>query len=751
MTVGLHGGESRAAPALAEPALPSDVVDAYLRRLGVPSPSLDLAGLTRLHQRHLQRVPFHNLALLACGGKDPGLPDVVAVAADNARGVGGTCHLMTPPFVALLQSVGFDAWLAAADINERGDHFVGIVRIDGVHYLTDVGNGHPYDRPWPVDAGTHASSTFGWEFRFTAEAGRDGRTHTLLRRLPGADWDRVYRTSVVPQPLEAFAGIIRDHHTLDGFGPFRRALRAVRMTERRLLTLRDDRYRRYGGAVPALRRVRGGEAFERLMLETFELPRDLVRSALDALAPVVEWLEGPLPCPRVLFATTCTDRPDQVQALARSLVIDRAASGWEEDDVGLLVLDNGVRSAPSIGPELPSRVVRMDSRRRSIGESRKALSAQVVQHLTGPRADGLPHPDDGPVIVWMVDDDLEAMELAVEGGVRVARPHAGLLERAAGLWREHPEISVAVGGTTGDPPIPAHDAIRRQAEDLVACLEELRAMSPEAPWTPAENNRDEVDYHYDLPRSGRHGAPFRWEPSRSDATARDVLDEVLAGVPRLVRGENLTRALVGELPMRRTSVRGGNALFFDLDALDVAPYPELDLGWGRTRRADMIWAQLVAGYPEFGLFTAPLSLLHGRRAGDGSSPLAAPRRTAEELGRFIVQQAAGIVVCRLLENEAAPTSDAARSLLEDRLARTSENLAAASAALQRCAELLRSGTLWSRDVRTDEAASELDEFASSLVSASRTWPEFDVEALVRFASELWELRGPSGSSTGAWS
>jgi arylamine N-acetyltransferase len=743
MSVVSHGHRRPEPTTLTRLALPPVVVDAYLRHLGVPEPTLDVDGLALLQRRHLSRVPFHNLALLACEGTDPGLPDVIEVARANAGGIGGTCHLQTPPFVALLRSLGFDAWLAAADITNPGDHFVGIVRIGGVSYLTDVGNGHPYDRPWPLDAAVHESDCFGWRFRFGPSAGDDGRTHVLMRRLPGAGWDQVYRTSAAPQPLEAFAGIIRDHHALRGFGPFMRALRAVRITERRLLTLRDDRYRRYGGAVPALRLVRSRGALERLMLETFGLPSGLVRRALHVLARDTEWFEDALPRPRVLVATTCSDRPDQLQKLAGSLAVDRDACGWSREDVGMLVLDNGVHPGLVATTELPCRVVRREKGRRSIGESRADLTAELVAYLTGPPGSDLPHPKEGEVIVWMVDDDLTAEELVVEGGVRAVRPHRGLLQRVADLCRAHPEVSVAVGGTNGDPPIPAHDAVRRQAEDLASALEELALLAPEERWAPAANDRSEPDYHYDLTEHGKLGGRFRWETWKLEPTAREVLEEILLEVPRLAGGASPMRALVGRAPVARTRARGGNAVFFDLDALDVAPYPELDLGWGRTRRADMIWGLLVSSYPEFGLFTAPVPLLHARRVGDGSSPLAARTVSTDALAHFIVQQAVGVVVCRLMERDVPPDGDAVRSLLRSRLDRTRANILGASDALRRAAAVLRSSAWWSGDPRVERAAGELDVFVKSLDLPSTVWPSINEDAVLGFARRLWELRGPA--------
>jgi arylamine N-acetyltransferase len=107
-------------------------------------------------------VPFHNLLLLANDGRPWGLQALHEVVDEAIAGVGGNCDRTTPPFTALLQAVGFDARLAAATVREPGDHFVSIVHVDGERFLCDVGNGHPYLRPWDLDGPVQEQSFQGW-------------------------------------------------------------------------------------------------------------------------------------------------------------------------------------------------------------------------------------------------------------------------------------------------------------------------------------------------------------------------------------------------------------------------------------------------------------------------------------------------------------------------------------------------------------------------------------------------------------
>ncbi|MGB1277738.1 MAG: arylamine N-acetyltransferase, partial [Nannocystaceae bacterium] len=103
------------------PILPDSTRDAYLRRLEIETPSLDLDGLTVLQGAHLRRVPFHNLGLLINDGKPYRVPSLVEVAQANTRGIGGTCHLTTPGFATLLRTLGFEVDLIGGAVTHPGD------------------------------------------------------------------------------------------------------------------------------------------------------------------------------------------------------------------------------------------------------------------------------------------------------------------------------------------------------------------------------------------------------------------------------------------------------------------------------------------------------------------------------------------------------------------------------------------------------------------------------------------------------
>lgn len=718
------------------PELGSSTCREYLARLGVTRVSLDLAGLTALQSAHLRTQPFHNIFLLAGDGVDPGLPPVEAAVEGMLRGLGGTCHLLSPPFVALLRALGFDATLAAGSVGATGDHLVGVVRLGEGVFLCDVGNGHPYVRPFRLSREEECQEAFGWSFIFGPDRGRDDASYCLRRRLPDGKWRTVYTLDPRPVDYSSFANIIRAHHTRVGYGPFMTGLRAVRMTSEVLLTLRDHQLERFHrtGRVGGMRLVEGERAFGRVLDECFGLGELPWRRALEVLrgrnpqmwARSVEIEDEPL---RVLVTLGLTDRPGGLDRISAGLARACSHAGWASERVGVLVVNNGtnegalareveaVRTRGVGAVVAPAPVIERWHRRLhesglvadplgssivSIGTCRALQVAAVWEHFTSSEGLG-PVPRGRSVAVWMLDDDLEFAHLeAREGGLSLVTAD-DLLLRAAALRRAHPEASVLVGGTTGCPPVPGFAFVASQAVDLVRHVAEAARSSPTGIYRPVRRDRTVPDYYYDHSDEGaaHQGHGFDWEGT--DAGEMDVRGALLAhleAIQGIAWGMPATRLLVhdpGREPVS-TIARGGNALFFDPDALFVAPLLAMRGADGIvTRRADTVWAELMAGEPCASVKAAPLPLHHVRRAGDHSAPsLVGP--STSSLCRFVAAQSRGTVLARLMRGRRLGESTSAAALLEERasrLRRSVEIVRRESDALRR-QESARS-TWWSRD------------------------------------------------------
>ncbi|MBA0220783.1 arylamine N-acetyltransferase [Stenotrophomonas maltophilia] len=123
-------------------------VPRYLQRLQLDAPpSLDLAGLTLLVQRHNALLPFETLSSLLRDAVPIDLDSVQHKLLDQQRG--GYCFELNGGLLALLQAVGFDAQPLSArvllaaqdDAPTARTHLLLRVHVEGEDWLVDAGFG----------------------------------------------------------------------------------------------------------------------------------------------------------------------------------------------------------------------------------------------------------------------------------------------------------------------------------------------------------------------------------------------------------------------------------------------------------------------------------------------------------------------------------------------------------------------------------------------------------------------------------
>jgi N-hydroxyarylamine O-acetyltransferase len=147
-----------------------DVVARYLARLDVPArPEPGLDQLIALHERHVERISYHNLDIQLGRRTDV---DPARNAARLAAGEGGYCFHLNGSFAALLSALGFDVTLHRGEVKKDPDpppgvafanHLAVTVNLDGVRWLVDVGLGDGLLHPLPLRTGVAAQPplTFG--------------------------------------------------------------------------------------------------------------------------------------------------------------------------------------------------------------------------------------------------------------------------------------------------------------------------------------------------------------------------------------------------------------------------------------------------------------------------------------------------------------------------------------------------------------------------------------------------------------
>lgn len=765
------------------PLLDGARVRAYLAALGGPEVTIDLAGLTALQAAHLSAVPFHNLFLLANDGRDYSLPDLREVVDGAIAGVGGGCDRTTPAFAALLEALGFDVHLAAATVREPGDHFVCIVDLAGARYLCDVGNGHPYLRPWRLDGPSQEQAHCGWHFRFEAKAPAGP---SLYRTLENGDLRRVYVVDPQPREYRDFGPMVRAHHTRPGFGPFLGAIRAARFSGGVFLTLRDADYARDSRFGRSRRRVAGAAALRSLLVSTFGLPEALVA---DGLAPLSRqrpellreppWLDlgrggtgqsetgqsASSPprseVPDVLVSIATIGRYPAVQRLLDSLDEEVRESGYP-GRVGVLLVEN---HTPAMRRELaePSAITihrvpitrvqgALERTARlgllpppsgplplSAGAAREAQVALIHAHLAKPIR-GVPHPAVHPTVVWMLDDDLVLRQLGSDGAVR-RRTH--LLYRLARYWATLTQPSVILGGFTGDPPVPGLDSLGGQLDDLRVNLTRMLELGHERPWEPPATPAPVADAYYDLAEAEPPpvGSTWPYAPNRRGDAVGDVALTLLRDLAKLLDGRQITRALTwdGEEAEPTPSLRrGGNTVFLDLDALFRWPTPALACADGvTTRRADTLWATIAQAEASGAVVEVTLPLHHCR---DGQGPPAPEAADTVVAATQTASQIRGVVLARALSNR----RDVGVAL-RAREARVNEHRAGL---VRRIAELrdvvarLRSWELPEIPDAADEASRVLDGLAQLANGLPAVGDPVELERFlerVREATPRWQM------------
>lgn len=186
-------------------------VAGYLDRLGLTlgEATADAAGLARLQDAYLRRVPFENLSIHL--GEPISLDPDAIVAKIVERRRGGFCYEMNGGFAALLDALGFDVTLLEGRVYADGvpgirfDHLCLRVDLDRP-YLADVGFGASFGLPLLLDTDAEQADPNG-TFRIVPTDDAPG-WFDLVR-----EGTAQYRFTLTPRGLEEFAPGCEYHQT----------------------------------------------------------------------------------------------------------------------------------------------------------------------------------------------------------------------------------------------------------------------------------------------------------------------------------------------------------------------------------------------------------------------------------------------------------------------------------------------------------------------------------------------------------
>ena len=189
-------------------------VDAALGRIEYGGPTeVTLDVLSSLQEAFLLTVPFENLDIHL--GREIVLSPDLLEAKIVGQGRGGFCYECNSVFHDLLSALGFDAYMADAqmmmgnDPSPHFDHMVLIVAVGEHEYLVDVGNGGSVRSPMRLGGSDIAAIPEGETYRLSEYRKRT----TLDVKEPDADWTHRFVFSPGARALEEFSDRCRYQQT----------------------------------------------------------------------------------------------------------------------------------------------------------------------------------------------------------------------------------------------------------------------------------------------------------------------------------------------------------------------------------------------------------------------------------------------------------------------------------------------------------------------------------------------------------
>jgi hypothetical protein len=196
-----------------------------------------LRAVEALMLHHFETLPFHNLY------QRLGLPI-------RTRAFGGTCSDKTLSFLEDVRGLGVEASLHSALIKGQEIHRLVRMRLGGLHFFADVGNGWPSTRLFPRDVST-AYRSFGIGYRSV----HLGDRLRIFNTREGVEREQL----VIPFASKGEVAILDDiARRFDGGVryPFDGGLRFSQVIGDRFLFLRDDTLEIHREGAPC-ERVRG--------------------------------------------------------------------------------------------------------------------------------------------------------------------------------------------------------------------------------------------------------------------------------------------------------------------------------------------------------------------------------------------------------------------------------------------------------------------------------------------------------------
>jgi len=316
-----------------------------------------------------------------------------------------------------------------------------------------------------------------------------------------------------------------------------------------------------------------------------------------------------------------------------------------------------------------------------------------------------------PAFIWMLDDDLRMERLHVTDGVLMRTPWKDPLGALHDVARGGYAPAVLVGSVHGDPPIPAMATWASRVTDLAATLEAMIERGPHARWRGDPFTASAIatpDFYYDYGDSAVWSGFALWTPRRGALDVQEAMREMLDEARFIPDGAGFTRPIVGAhfdegagQPVSigsQAQVRGGNTVFFDVEACLAHEYPAVAFEGISLRRSDSVGLLLLA---KRGVATASsdLALLHVRDAQVRERP------DGTSLARHLVADTLGAALWRAV---LGADRTAISAFLAERVARIDASLGRLALAIEQLDSIYEGAPKWAKEAGLDALMDHAD-------------------------------------------
>ena len=262
--------------------LPTELIERYLRLLGLQRrrPSLDALG--EIVQTHQQRVPFENISKLYYKKQHAlrGLPSLDLFLDGIERfHFGGTCYTNNYYLYLLLANLGYAIKLCGADMSNPDVHLVSMVTIENHEYLIDVGYAAPFLTPLPRDLTTDYTVALGRD-RYVLKP-QDAQACSKVKLYRDGVLKHGYRAKPLPRRIDEFEHIIVDSYRADA--TFMNSLLLARFYPDRSIVIHNLTVIESHGLASTSRTLANLEELGQAIVNHFGIPTEITADVVKEL------------------------------------------------------------------------------------------------------------------------------------------------------------------------------------------------------------------------------------------------------------------------------------------------------------------------------------------------------------------------------------------------------------------------------------------------------------------------------------